>query len=556
MNENEKIIEALCEGVVRDDDIKVRASEVRTGTSDDYDPNEHTFSQPSIEIDDIEPLLIRPDTFPGAFICPASVNVDLDHDFDEEAARRYYDTDNDGSLLFASFQTDDRMASLLDYSGEGIDHHFRKFNPRQSQATASMTTKELSPFQHDTGASLSSLHQKLQCDSETFHFNDEHHHETVNSTVTSSKTPRRRISNTSSSAETEQQYFQYYYDDEEYEDNINIWASRVWTSSSNGTEENYETYLEAIELAQIQIQRNHQTMSQQPSVTMNVIDENVHSMIIADPLKPPPSPLRTAVAARNPLHLFRSSVQPFCTYSSRAKSILSEKFRVNDVSWQDQLFLLPHEALRKSLHRMRRLVSLKYIPFAQKWKIDHLVRWFAFFTKFVRVQLDIKQSVIVPILECLQPAVAHSLKETLATYEATNLVLDAVRYFEVQALEQNSERVWAGFLLQLAEYFSILDNLLSVNLQRDEIEFGHALASTFTRESYLRNVQKKIEKALHGKMKRIMVPWMLNVRTVLGNEVEGWQWSSWSRFLYRYHWRPYYLINVERLLVEIEFSSD
>ncbi|OQR87363.1 hypothetical protein ACHHYP_08959 [Achlya hypogyna] len=381
----------------------------------------------------------------------------------------------------------------------------------------------------------------------------------------------------------------FYYDDETYD--INIWASRVWTSQSEA-DGDLENYLHAMELARVEMQKAASTKSAKFPMTPieehaarvsleEVVARMSMDLLVEDGLKPPPSPLRTpynAPAARSfkgslsgpNSNEHTSSVHSSYAVQSPARpgeqpaAILSPylwaKHQTQSLQWYDNVFLLPHEALRQALVRVRRLVSLDYMPLHMAWKVDVFFRWFAHFALFVKTEMAVKRDVVVPLLLRRKPALATTLLETVGAYEATVAVLDAVTYFRSRSFEAESDAAkagaqWATYLLQLSEYLMTVERLVVANLDRDEVDLTTALASAYTHGSYLAQVQKKVEEALDEPAKRVMVPWMLEARAVGQGDAAHWQWGWFSKWLYEHRWRPFYKSHVDALLHRIEFAS-
>ncbi|KDO20306.1 hypothetical protein SPRG_14441 [Saprolegnia parasitica CBS 223.65] len=358
-----------------------------------------------------------------------------------------------------------------------------------------------------------------------------------------------------------EQHPTFYYDDSSYEDNVNIWASRVWTSRSE-TEGELESYLHAMELARVQMQKAGSTKPESEPYVMTPIEEHAARCSLEveamdDGLKPPPSPLRT------PSYLARTASP--VDLRARENAILSpylqQKQAAQTLQWFDAIFLMPHEALRHALVRIRRLISIDYIPFHMSWKVDLFFDWFAEFALFVKTAIEIKRTVVVPRVVQRKPALATSLAVTMEGYDATLAVLDAIKYFHNRSYEEESDvskagMLWATYLLQLTEYLGTVERLVLANLDKDEVDLSSALAVAYTHRTYLAELQKPIEEALNEQAKRVMVPWMLDARQFgFKGDLQHWQWGWFSKWLYEHRWRPYYETHVEGLLTRIEFAS-
>ncbi|KAF0683635.1 Aste57867_24341 [Aphanomyces stellatus] len=394
----------------------------------------------------------------------------------------------------------------------------------------------------------------------------------------------------------------FYYDDDQYEDHVNIWASRVWTSSS-GKEEDLESFLQAMELARFQLaqhQVHSNSLSQlsQPSAISTILEaidedgaptmpptlplvvvppETVPRYVVYHVPSAPPPPLSATTdmdgipvsssdvlsspsSRRRSGDTRRGSSPPRRPSSSSTQDppllspILMAKLHSSGLQWYDRVFLMPHEPLRQALRHIRRLVSLKYMPFAQSWKLRSFFRWFDHLTLFVRTQFRIKATVLLPTILGVAPRLRESLDATVRSYDAVLQVLGAVSFFRTPP---ETDMAYASYILQLAEYLATLEHILTANLDRDELDFGSALASTFNHESYVRLAQKKMEVAMPSEAKRVMVPWMTHACDALDaiGLMDDWQWGWWSKWLYEHQWRAYFDTHVAARLREIEFAD-
>ena len=169
-----------------------------------------------------------------------------------------------------------------------------------------------------------------------------------------------------------EQHPTFYYDDSSYEDNVNIWASRVWTSRSE-TEGELESYLHAMELARVHMLKVASTKSakhEPEPYPMTPIEEHAARLSLEvetmdDGLKPPPSPLRTPFHANGrPSRSFKGSMSGpnsndhtssvYSSYVARTTSpvdlrarenailspYLQQKQAAQTLQWFDAIFLI------------------------------------------------------------------------------------------------------------------------------------------------------------------------------------------------------------------------
>ncbi|KAH9101837.1 hypothetical protein LEN26_000986 [Aphanomyces euteiches] len=356
----------------------------------------------------------------------------------------------------------------------------------------------------------------------------------------------------------------FYYDEASYEEHVNIWASRVWTSGS-GKEDDLETFLQAMDKARAQLSAHQEYASSQSTAMLHAIEETTEA---AQTLS------RGHLSSTVPLvapSLVASSLSsgwevgpapPPLSLSTTSPSILSPilvaKLHSSGLRWFDQVFLLPHEPLRRALRKVRRFVTLEHMPVeAAESKKAAFFSWFDQLRLYVQTQCHIKSTVLKAIIVGVNPHMAQVLDATTHSYPAVLEIVDAVVFFQSHhAVNDDVDPLqgWASFVLQLAEYLSTLEHVLLAMLDRDEIDFGHALASTFDEESYARLVQKKIEVALPNHAKRVIVPWMLESCNTFGGSTEHWQWGWWSKWLLEHSWRKYYEANVVAPLHVLEFG--
>ncbi|RHY31236.1 hypothetical protein DYB32_007788 [Aphanomyces invadans] len=344
----------------------------------------------------------------------------------------------------------------------------------------------------------------------------------------------------------------FYFDDEQYEEHVNIWASRVWTSSSE-KEDGLESFFHTIDDG-TQAQQ-HSFKTHLPTVA-STSSHAAWLQAIAEFPEAPPHHVTQPLSS--------SALDPH-DVSNESRSILSPvlqaKLANGSLAWHDQVFLLPHEPLRRAMVTIRRLVHLTYLPYeAAARKMPAFFAWFDHFAQYVHTQCNVKANVMLPAILGVNPSLRELLVTTVKSHEAVLTVLDAIKYFQTSMPEvrhgaaaspsdapdeaNHGEMAWASYILQLSEYIETLEHILSATLDRDEGDFGKALASTFNHESYTRHMQKRIETALSSQDKRVMVPWMLDGCDRFGGCTEDWQWGWWSKVLYNMSWRRYYTSHV------------
>ncbi|ETV78153.1 hypothetical protein H257_08353 [Aphanomyces astaci] len=364
----------------------------------------------------------------------------------------------------------------------------------------------------------------------------------------------------------------FYYDDDQYEEHVNIWASRVWTSSS-GKDEDIESFLQAMDTARGQLaqqlhhSQQHMHESQQPTTASSSSCMRRATLMHAISELPEvphhltyPTPSSSSSSVFGPMVKIESDEST----STILSPVIQSKLGRGSLPWFHRVFLLPHEPLRRALQTIRRLVHPTYLPFhSSHFKMPAFFAWFDQLALYIRTICHVKTHVVLSAILGVNPSLVKLLVATVKSYEAVLSLLDAVRFFRTfqpttQAysdLPNHGEMAWASYVLQLAEYVATLEHILCATLDRDEQDFGQALASTFNHESYVRQIQKRTETALPPHVKRVIVPWMLDGCDQFGGAPDDWQWGWWSKCMYETVWRRYYANNVVAHLHTLEFGT-
>jgi len=362
-----------------------------------------------------------------------------------------------------------------------------------------------------------------------------------------------------------------YYDDDEYEDNLNIWASRVWTSSS---ENDNDSFLHALENGHENFSgeaaiRQTEAINEHACGRESLWEESCSPGQRRDNDKvilPIESPIKLRIdvfgTSRSNAY-FNVELAPVVNTMAWTSPILVDQAIKNrPLLWNEKLFLLPHESIRRALQKAIRIVTIKNIPATQAWKIPRFLQWFNHLGTLIRMQYNIKRNVLLPMLHTFSIDTSpESVLDMAVSYDACFALLDAIQYFHrngVSNYNKNSDK-WHKYITQFGKYLQKLNDVVCTSLNKDERSLCIALGNTFSHQSYNLVVGNKVENSLPYRVKRIVVPWMLESLREWGGVgaseelLEGY--SFVTRFLSNHFWRPYYKSHVASILVDIEYSD-